>query len=248
MERVGTGIKGFDELVEGGFPKDFNVLVTGQPGTGKTIFGMQYLYNGALKGEPGVYIALDMPGGKAKEQAEQFGWDITKMEKANMLSIVRVPLDREKVRIFDMIEDEVERVKAKRLVFDSLATFAINIDQFSIPLTFDDEITKVLGISEALSQSVFYTGSSEKRITFLVINHLSKLGTTNIIITDETSGSAQLTVDGVSEYVSDGLVNLKTLAIGDTMSRTLEIKKMRSTKVDGGIKSYEINSKGIVVR
>lgn len=45
--RVKTGIPGFDELVAGGLPKESNILLTGIPGTGKTIFALQYLYNGA---------------------------------------------------------------------------------------------------------------------------------------------------------------------------------------------------------
>ena len=248
IDRVKTGIKGVDELIDGGIPKGFNVLVTGEPGTGKTIFGMQYLVNGAKKGEPGIYVDLDMPGSKAREQANAFGWDIEKLEKDNMLAIIKVPLDREKIRVFDMLQIEMDRIKAKRLVFDSLATFAINVEQFSIPLAFDDEINKILKAQKVNGEGIYYSGSSEKRITFLVINHLSQLGTTNLIITDQTSGVSQLTMDGVSEYVCDGLINLKALAIGDTVSRTMEVRKMRSTKTDGGIKTYEIARDGIVLR
>ena len=53
-DRVKTGVSGFDELVEGGIPKGFNVLITGLPGTGKTIFGLQYLYTGLKNGENGL--------------------------------------------------------------------------------------------------------------------------------------------------------------------------------------------------
>ena len=95
---------------------------------------------------------------------------------------------------------------------------------------------------------MFYKGNSERRITYLVMNKLSKLGTTNIVITDEQKGSEHLTVDGVSDYVADGVVALTSLAIGDTISRNVEIKKMRMTNLEGGIKSYEINSGGINIK
>lgn len=245
MDRVNTGIPGFDDLVEGGFPKGFNILLIGMPGTGKTIFGLQYLYNGAADGEPGVYVSLDMPDNQIAQQANQFGWDVEKLEKDGKLSILKIPIDREKVRIFDMIQEEIKKVNAKRVVFDSLAAFAINIDQFTVPLAFDDEVTRVLGRSKSVEEGLMYTGNSEKRITYLALNQLSKLGTTNLIVTDETSGGNIQTIDGVSEYVCDGLVGLKSLAIGETLSRTLEVKKMRCTNVDGGIKSYEIGKKGI---
>ncbi|RLG02986.1 MAG: KaiC domain-containing protein, partial [Thaumarchaeota archaeon] len=53
MERVVTGIPGFDEILHGGIPRRNVVLLAGGPGTGKSIFGYQYLYNGLKKGEHG---------------------------------------------------------------------------------------------------------------------------------------------------------------------------------------------------
>ena len=81
MDRVKTGIPGFDELIEGGIPKGFNVLLVGQPGAGKTIFGLQYLVNGAMQGENGLYISLDSPNEMVKSQGRRFGWDIDKLER-----------------------------------------------------------------------------------------------------------------------------------------------------------------------
>ena len=247
MDRVRTGVSGFDNLVEGGFPKGFNVLLVGQAGAGKTIYGMQYLYTGALSGEAGIYVSLDMPEDKIFQQAKQFGWDLEKLQASKKLAILKVPLDREKIRIFDMIQTTAQEINAKRLVFDSLAAFSINIDQFAVPLSFDDEVTRVLGRTKSPDGNLVYTGNSEKRITYLALNQLSKLGTTNLVITDELTPGSIATVDGVSEYVCDGLIVLKSLTIGDTLSRTLEVKKMRCTKIDGGIKSYDINSKGLAI-
>lgn len=265
MERIKTGVSGFDGLVEGGFPEGFNILITGAPGTGKTIFGLQYIYNGAMMNQNGLYVALDSTQELIENQAMQFGWDFDKLEKEDKISILNVPLNKKRVNLFDMLEEEVRDFKAKRLVFDSLASFALNIDQFAIPLAFSDgliyPITKAnleakkkdkRYRSEVMASfdldplgRTFYTGSSEKRITYLVIEELSKLGTTNFIITDEKQGGDQLTIDGVSEFVCDGLISLKSLAIGETLSRTMEIKKMRLTHMDGGVKSYEIGKKGI---
>ena len=60
IPRVATGIPGFDELIEGGFPKNFVILLAGTPGTGKSIFSLEYIYNGASSlNENGVYITLD---------------------------------------------------------------------------------------------------------------------------------------------------------------------------------------------
>ena len=267
MDRVKTGIPGFDDLVQGGIPKGFNVLLVGQPGAGKTIFGLQYLVNGAMRGENGIYVSLDSANEIVKAQGEMFGWDVEGLEKEGKLSFLKIPLDKPKINLFDILEEEVKAAKAERLVFDSLADFAINIDQFVIPLSYSMFPTIKSEEEQALMQSdktyryevmptlgqdpqgrMFYKGNSEKRITYLVMNKLSKLGTTNIVITDEQKGSEHLTVDGVSDYVADGVVALTSLAVGDTISRNVEIKKMRMTNLDGGIKSYEINTGGINIK
>jgi circadian clock protein KaiC len=52
-ERVPTGILGLDSLIEGGFPKGRSILVTGEPGTGKTIFSLQFLVEGLARGGKG---------------------------------------------------------------------------------------------------------------------------------------------------------------------------------------------------
>jgi KaiC/GvpD/RAD55 family RecA-like ATPase len=247
MDRVKTGIKGFDELVQGGFPKNFNILLTGLPGTGKTIFGMQYLYNGAMNGEPGIYVSLDMADQIFRDQGRQFGWDIERLEAENKLSIIKVPLDRERIRIFEKIKEEAKRIGAKRLVFDSLATFAINIDQFEVPLEIGEEVGKILGKSTAFSDGIYYAGSSYKRVTYLAINQLSKIGTTNILITDEQMGGSHTTIDGVSEYVSDGVVQLELADVGGGPARMLKVSKIRGTSNSLEFHSFDITSKGIVV-
>ena len=74
MERIKTGVPGFDGLIEGGIPKGRSVLVSGATGTGKTIFCMQYLYNGAKQfKEPGIYVTLDERPNLIREDVLRFG-------------------------------------------------------------------------------------------------------------------------------------------------------------------------------
>ncbi len=234
IERVKTGVPGFDELIDGGIPKGFNLLITGGPGTGKTIFGLQYIYNGAINGENGVYVSLETSTDGIKNQAMQFGWDLDKLEKEGKILILRIPMDVVKLDLFSAINDAIKKINAKRLVFDSLDALAINIDMFTIPVAYVGSRNRIT-----------YTGKSRRRITYLVMNELSKLKTTNIVITASSQDEKQITIDGVSEYASDGVVVLKSLALGETTNKTLEIKKIRNTKVNGGINSYEIDQNGL---
>ena len=266
MDRVKTGIPGFDDLIQGGIPKGFNVLLVGQPGAGKTIFGLQYLVNGAKQGENGIYVSLDSANEIVKAQGEMFGWDVEGLEREGKLSFLKIPLDKPKINLFDILEEEVKAAKAERLVFDSLADFAINIDQFVIPLSYSMFPTIKSEEEQALMQSdktyryevmptlgqdpqgrMFYKGNSERRITYLVMNKLSKLGTTNIVITDEQKGSEHLTVDGVSDYVADGVIELNTLNTGNQTSRIIKVSKLRNSKIDLDFKYMEISEKGIVI-
>jgi len=248
-DRVKTGISGFDELVEGGLPVGSNVLLTGIPGTGKTIFGMQYICNGAKNGEAGVYVTLDEKEAILIKQAKALGLDLEKLEKEGKIAILEIPLDRADVNIFEMIEQAVEKVGAKRLVLDSLINFAVNVDQFVIPLNYKmsdiDPVYKIAG----KNQRLMYEGKSDRRITYLLMNELAKLGTTNLIITAAAKqGSELFTVDGVSEFASDGVITVSNDLVGSVRGRTLSILKMRDTKHSPYIHELELGQQGLVVK
>lgn len=237
IERVKTGIPGFDELIEGGFPKGFNILITGGPGTGKTIFGLQYLYNGAMSGENGVYVSLETSVDGIKKQAMQFGWDLGKLEKEGKIIILRIPMDVIKLDLFISINDAVKKIGAKRLVFDSLDSLAINIDMFKVPVAY-------VGSKNRLT----YTGKSRRRITYLVMNELSKLKTTNLVIAAASEGQTQITVDGVSEYASDGVILLSVKEIAKVAVRSVKIQKMRNSKQELDDYTLEISPNGLLVK
>ena len=107
LERVKTGIPGFDNLIQGGIPRGFNVLLLGQPGAGKTIFGLQYLVNGAMAGENGIYVSLDSSNEMVKSQGRMFGWDVDGLEKSGKINFLKVRLDKPKIYIFDMLRDAI---------------------------------------------------------------------------------------------------------------------------------------------
>ncbi len=234
IERVKTGVPGFDELIEGGIPTGFNVIFTGGPGTGKTIFGLQYIYNGAINGENGVYVSLETSTDGIKNQAMQFGWDLDKLEKEGKILILRIPMDVIKLDLFSAINEAIKKVNAKRLVFDSLDALAINIDMFTIPVAYVGSRNRIT-----------YTGKSRRRITYLVMNELSKLKTTNIVITASSQDDKQITIDGVSEYASDGVVELYILDVVGESNRSVKIIKLRNTSNDINLHSFYIKNNGI---
>ena len=270
MERVKTGIQGLDGLMEGGIPKGFNVLLVGAPGTGKTIMGLQYICSGAKEGDIGMYVTLDSRAEQVIEQGKQFSWDLERLMAEGKVRMLEIPLNKQKrVDIFKMIEDKAKEWKVNRIVFDSLSSFLFNINQFIISLpkiddmsTMQEDLKKYIGedpvtkqmIPEALQKDMpdpkFYqvgSENTEKRVVYLALRELAKIGTTNIIITSQPQGSDRISVDGVSEFVADGVIITKSVAIGEIVNRTIQLQKLRNTNIEGGITSFSINKTGLSI-
>lgn len=255
--RVPTGIDGFDQLVEGGLPRGSNVLVTGLPGTGKTIFGLNFLYKGAQLGENGLYISIDSSSEQLKLQGLRFGWNLEGMEKSGKLFFLRIPLNKIKFNLFEVIEKIKNEINAERVVLDNLATFAINAGFFAVRLGDGDgiepsptplEAGNVGGDVPDEESGVIYASKSSKRMAYMIVEKLAELGTTNLIITYGNRNSTHITVDGISEFSCDGIVELYNELIGNKHMRTMSVLKMRATAHSPYLHDFEFGKGGIVVK
>ena len=133
VARVKTGIKGFDKLVAGGFPQGSTILYTGTPGTGKTIFGLEYVYNGWTKSkEKGCYISFEEGEREIFDQGKQFGWDLKKLSDAGQVKVISIPARKINKDTSQWIIDYCRKEKVRRLVVDSISTLAVNAPIFSI--------------------------------------------------------------------------------------------------------------------
>jgi KaiC/GvpD/RAD55 family RecA-like ATPase len=229
MDKIKTGIKGFDALVEGGLPRGKIILLSGSPGTCKTIFALQFLYNGAKQfDEKGLYISFEEKIESLKAQALQFGWDFDKLEKEKKIKIISITPEN----ITESTAAEIIRMahdnKFSRLVIDSLSALSINT-----PTTF----AKVTDLTEI----------SIKRFMYKFINDLRSIqdGVTSLLISQTTNG--QLSRDGVSEFICDGILHISYESMGGQYSRQLTIRKMREPSNDEDIHPLEIGKKGLVV-
>ena len=89
MSYLSVGIRGVDSLLDSkGLPKGSSVLLLGAPGSGKTIFSLQYLHSGVAAGENGVYLSMDEDPDRLLSNAKQMGVDLTKPVKEGKLAIV----------------------------------------------------------------------------------------------------------------------------------------------------------------
>lgn len=219
IERTKSGIKGLDELISGGFPKESTIMITGGPGTGKTTFSLNYLINGALDyKETGVYISLEEePTRIINNIKSSFSWPVEELIRKKLLKFVRAELyDFDKLKI--MIEDEVDAMKAKRLVID--------------PTTI---------------VSLFFEKPLEIRRSILDLDRIvKKLGCTSLLVCEVPEGTKGISSFGVEEFVADGIIIMYYIANG-RFTRALSIRKMRATRHDIGLHPIEITRDGIIV-
>jgi KaiC/GvpD/RAD55 family RecA-like ATPase len=234
-EKLPTGIPGLDEIIEGGFPKNSRILVTGGTGSGKTIFCLQYLLNGTLiYGDRGVYVSLEEPLNEVRKNALKFGWDLPKLEKEGRLALVDAVtsrldlLDPEKwsnsssvrnvVGIIDDVTAAVEAISAKRLVIDSIP----GIGLFTPPETL-------------------------RAVLMRLNTFLRNLDSTTLMTTETVEGSSSLSRFGIEEFLATGIVSLTLESRGYEFKRKIAIRKMRGVK--HSMKEFEllITDNGIVV-
>ena len=120
MELVKTGIPGLDELLKGGVKPDSNILITGTPGSGKTIFGLQFIYEGAKSGDNGLFVSCEETEQSILDYAQSFGFDTKKYQ--SKIKFMYQSIDGKVVTLGPII-DAIKTNKPKRVVFDSLTLF-----------------------------------------------------------------------------------------------------------------------------
>ena len=218
VERTKTGVQGFDALCDGGIPRGSLIVLSGDPGSGKTIFCLQFLYNGVVEyGEPGVYISLEETKDEILNTGAVFGWDFRKLVQDRKLEINTIELyDFDKLR--DAIEDSVARVGAKRVVIDPGVIFRLYFEREL------DARKRILGLGKMLK----------------------RIGATSVI-TNEISLNKESSLYGLEEYVADGVILLYHTKIDNRFVRSTAILKMRNTKISEKLHPVEITPNGILV-
>lgn len=130
--RVSTGVAGLDEILRGGLPANRTYVVRGEPGTGKTTLGFEFLMEGARRGEPGVYVALSETRDEVADIARSHGWDLEGIRVVELHAREETltadsqytffhPSEIELSETTEVILDAVEQVAPRRIVFDSLS-------------------------------------------------------------------------------------------------------------------------------
>ena len=242
--RTKTGIQGLDKALNGGFPVNNIVLISGGAGTGKSTFCLQYLVNGAaLFGERGLYISTEQDKSELYKQAAGFGWKLEDFELKNLIKIVY--FDITGAGMFpEKLNAYIQDFKPKRLIIDSLTTLT---DSLIVSGIGDDKQFSMVQIAETVNPIPRTEQIVTKNILYRLFKEIKKFGLTTLLTTEMPENQMTLSADGVSEFIADGVLAMHYLGIGGSNSRTMQVRKMRYTKHEEGIMDYKIGVSGIEV-
>jgi KaiC/GvpD/RAD55 family RecA-like ATPase len=243
MERVLSGIKGLDEILEGGFPKGRTILVVGSPGSGKTIFALQFLHAGAAAGERSIYITFDEKPEQIKENVSDFGWDLDRLEaEGKILFVDATPFRR-------MRADSVANSEGHERfpLYEGLPELTLDGLVETVKRLVEEEDVTRLAVDPITSLSLRYQSPMKRRRAMLkLFDALSSTGAT-CLVTSEMRTSMLSREFQLEEFLSQGVVLLRTGIHDGNVVRAVQVEKMRGIAHDTQLRPYLIGRNGIEV-
>jgi len=230
LEKIASGIPGFDKIARGGVPKGRTTLVSGTSGSGKTVFGAQFLYKGVTDiGENGVFVTFEETPNDIMGNMGSFGWDIGKLLKEKKWTFVDAsPDEADKVEVgqYDLgaflarIEYAIKKVGAKRVAIDSVSAL---FTHYADP-----------GII--------------RRELYRLASKLKKLNITCIMTAERPIEEGGISRYGVEEFVSDNVILLHNrLNQRGERDRTVEILKFRGSTHDSEEAPLIVGDRGMSI-
>jgi circadian clock protein KaiC len=225
--RVSTGIAGLDDILYGGLDSNRLYLLEGEPGTGKTTISLQFLLEGASKGETGLYVTLSESERELRLVAKRHGWSLDQLSIFELVppeaaldpereQTVFHPAELELNETTKLIFERVDEIKPLRVVFDSLSEMRL-LAQNSLRYR-----------RQILALKHFFAGRS---CTVLLLDDLSS-----------QEGDLHL------HSIAHGVVTLQQVALDyGAERRRLRVKKMRGIKFRGGYHDFTIQTGGVSV-
>ena len=223
IDTTRTGIDGLDEILNGGIVGNSTTLVSGNPGAGKSILCLQFIYNGVEDhDEKGIYLSFEEDTEDLQEAAESLGFerwgdyvengDIKVYDKQELLR------ENDFSSSLDLLLDDIEDAEYDRLVLDSLTMFE---------LFFEDE--------------------TEKRTYLLKFTDILKKNGLTTLMTNEQGAVFPETEIGLENYLTDGNIYLIQTPTDTGVNRYVWVAKMRKQNIETDIFPMEISQGGIRV-
>ncbi len=229
VQKLPTGIEGFDDVCQGGLPIARSTLFSGTSGTGKTVFSLQYLHHGIQHfNEHGIFVTFEESPIDIIRNASSFGWNLQELIDQNKLFILDACPDPDGQDVsgsFDLsglierITYAIRKYKAKRVAIDSITAVFQQYDAIYVV----------------------------RREIFRLISRLKEIGVTTVMTTERVDEYGPIARYGVEEFVSDNVVVLRNVLESERRRRTVEVLKLRVATHMKGEFPFTMGPKGISV-
>ena len=226
LQKCPTGIKGFDEITEGGLPKNRTTLICGGPGSGKTLLGIDFLVKGANDyNEPGIFLSFEETKDELYSDVASLNLNLRELVSQKKIQIEHVLLERKDVEENDFnlegllvrLEHAIDSIGAKRVVIDSIESPFAGITHTGILRL---EIKRL------------FRWLKEKQVT--------------AIVTGEP-GPGSYTRHGLEEYISDCIILLDNRVKEQIAIRRIRVIKYRGSKHGTNEYPFVIDNEGLSV-
>ncbi|PXF57882.1 MAG: circadian clock protein KaiC [Candidatus Methanogaster sp.] len=215
--RVPTGIQELDGMLEGGIPETYSMLIAGSPGTGKTIFGLQFANKSLENDKPAVIVSFNESPDQLMAEAMRLGWDMQEHVENDLLRFVYPSEQVSSDEHLWQIKDAVESIGAGSMVFD--------------------------GITDM--KTVFCGSVNARKYIYSLIRYLKYRNVTSIFTSEIENVFSFEIPDAGTSFMVDGIVSLRYIRKESGLRKLLLILKMRGTNHDRRIKEYTITDHGI---
>ena len=224
LNKTLTGIRGLDEITNGGLPNGRCTLLAGGPGCGKTVLALQILVNGAKRGEAGIFVAFEEDSTRIVANAATFGWDLPDLQNKELFFLDGKPRpediwsgDFDLTGLLATLKAKADQISAKRIVFDSIDVLLSLLDN----------------------------PKSERRELFRLNDWLVSNGMTGIVTCkNNDSGLSGLDYKDFMQYMVDCVIHL-THEMDDRIAhRSLRIVKYRGSNFFSGEVTFLLSSDG----
>jgi circadian clock protein KaiC len=220
--RKKTGVRGLDEMLHGGIPGGYSMLVAGPSGTGKTMLASQFVIEGVENGESAV-IAIFEKRPEEYLRASSKGAELDRLIREEKIKLVYIrPLDLSVDETLEELREAVLRSGATRVVIDSLSGF-----ELALAPSYRDDFRESL---------------------YRMVGALTGLGVTVMLTVELTDSFTELRLSpqGTS-FLTDGIILTKFVEIEGTLRKVLVVVKMRGSAHSHDIREYRITGDGIDV-
>ena len=206
IERIKTGINGLDEVLKGGLRKNSSILITGAPGTGKTIMALQFVYYGAKNyNENGIFIATEEPLSDLRRYSKNVGMNLEDMEKKGKIFLVEKPLATLKGGIASIkgLLELIKKKNIKRVALDSLIFFEYLYPRFN------------------------GNKMEFRRQVLLFMQKMKKTGVTFMTVSERKVTDLDRLEYDMMDFVFEGFIILTRVRKGSYFERILTVAKIR---------------------